>query len=518
LPFISLSFLFLFLPIALVFHFFAARFGERSRLCALIAVSFLFCAAWNVWAAALLAGSILVNYIIGGLIDQAREEEHAFQTNMFFAMGIAFNLGVLGVFRYAQFFIDNIDTLPGMDFSIGKILAPIGVLFFSCDQISYLADLRRGKMRHAGFLPYAAFSSFFPRLAAGPLLRFEAMEPQFEHLRPDAEDLAVGLTTFVIGLAKVLLLAGAVAPFATIVFAATNASQPIEFFAAWTGVLAFACQIYFDLSGYSDMAIGLGRCFGFRLPINFRSPYKAANIAEFWRRWNITLADFLRDYVYLPLGGNRRGSARASLNLTIAMVLGGLWYGAGRMFVAWALLHSFYILSYRVWRMLCAQNITLSRLRLSNAGRTAGIIITFGAVTLGWIVFRSADSASGLDLFLALFGRNGAALPSDFAPFFGPALQVAQDIGINFSSPDGAALARAWLSIVVCLGVIFLLPNTEALLSAPRISSTEEDGWPHKLLPLRWAALPFWSVSFGTIAFVCLVSLTGAAAIQHWRF
>jgi D-alanyl-lipoteichoic acid acyltransferase DltB (MBOAT superfamily) len=518
LPFISFPFLFLFLPISLVFHFLATRFGERARLCALIVVSFAFLMTWDVRAAAVLGCSIVVNYGISRLLEQAREDEHALQTNMFLAAGVALNLGVLAIFRYGHFLIGDISAVSGTTFVVRDFLTPLGVLFFSCDQIAYLADVRRGKCHAANFLRYAAFASFFPRLIAGPLLRYEQIGPQWEQRKPDAEDIAAGLTTFVIGMAKTVLLAGAVAPFATLVFAASDSGQPVEFFAAWMGVLAFAAQIYFDLSGYADMAIGLGRCFGLVLPTNFRSPYRAANIADFWLRWNITLTDFLRDYVYIPLGGNQHGTSRGMLNLVVAMILGGLWYGAGHMFVAWALLHAFYIVFHRAWRAFCARSQAMTQFRVTNTARAAGAAVTFLAVTLGWVVFRSADSAAGLNLFAALSGQYGAVLPSGFASLLGPVLPLAQNIGIGFTPADSGPLLRVSISIILCLGVIFVLPNTETLLSTWRSISTDEDQTPQKLFPLRWLPSPLWSVVLGALAFACLVSTGDAAASLHWRF
>lgn len=517
-PFISIPFLFLFLPISLVFHFLAARFGERIRLCALIAISFLFCAAWDMRAAALLGCSITVNYGIGRLLEQAREDEHAFQTNMFLTLGVLFNVGVLVVFRYADFLVTTIDDVSGASFTLEKILVPLGVLFFSCDQIAYLADLRRGKHHGTDFLRYAAFASFFPRLMAGPLLRYGEIAPQWQQRRPDAEDIAIGLTTFFIGLAKTVLLAGAVSPFATIVFSAAQSGQPIEFFAAWTGVFAFTCQIYFDLSGYADMAIGLGRCFGLELPVNFRSPYRATNIVDFWRRWNITLSGFLRDYIYLPLGGDRHGPARAAINLVIALVLGGLWYGAGRMFVVWALLHGIFILFHRAWRAFGTLNESIWRLGATRVAKVSSVTITFFAVTLGWIFFRSENLTVGFDLLAGMFGQNGAVLPGGFASSLAPILPMLQGIGIGFADESAGSLLRAWFSIALCISAIFLLPNTETLLSTWRAMPADEVSEPRKLFLPRWLPSPLWSMALGALAFTCLISLDGAATFLHWRF
>jgi len=512
LPFISISFLFLFLPISIAFHFFAARFGERARLCALILISFALFALWDIRAGIVLAGSVVVNMAIGRLLQQARDDEHAFQTNMFLFLGIGFNLGILAVFRYENFLIDNTNSIFGAGLEAGKLFAPLGVLFFCCDQIAYLIDLKRGKTPGTDPIRYTAFASFFPRLIAGPLVRYEQIAPQWKKLQIDSEDLATGLATFGIGLAKTVLLGGAVAPYAIITFSAAAAGERIDLVAAWTGVLAFACQIYFDLSGYADMAIGIGRCFGIRLPVNYRSPYRASNITEFWQRWNISLADFLRDYVYRPLGGNRDNTLRASANMVVTMVVAGLWYGAGRMFVAWALLHSFYLFLHRIWRVLGSSNDAVARFRATKTARELGVVLTFLAVTLAWIVFRVPDSAAGLNLFAALFGQYGTILPSGMASF------LPQDIGILFIPMDSGPLIRAWLSIAVCLIVIFVFPNTDTLLSSFSPLKGDEEERPTRFWPLRWRASPFWAVALGAVAFAVLASPDGANAALHWRF
>ncbi len=511
--FTSISFLFLFLPISIVFHFFAARLGEGMRLCALILTSILVFAVWDVRTGLVLATSIVVNYSIAGLLQQARDDEHGFQTNMFLLAGIAFNLAVLGAFRYATFLVGSTNFVFGSNTQIGKFLAPLCVLFFSCDQIAYLVDLKRGKTRHAELLPYLAFASFFPRLTAGPLLRYEQIGSQWGKTNVNSEDLASGIATLAIGLAKTILLGGAVAPIANLVFSAAASGEEIDLFAAWTGVLAFSCQIYFDLSGYADIAIGIARCFGISLPVNYRSPYRSQNVTEFWQRWNITLAAFLLDYVYYPLGGNRGNIAHVALNIVITMIVAGLWYGAGKMFIAWALSHSFYLFLHRIWRALGSRSETITRFRQTRVARTLGTIVTFVAVSLAWIIFRVPDSGAGLTLFAALFGQHGAMLPSSFAPF----LSYAHELGVVFAPIDGALLIKAWAWLAVCLIVIFVFPNTETLLSSFATPNRKEDGIP-RIWPLRWIPSPVWALALGTIMFTILVSQSEANVAIHWRF
>jgi D-alanyl-lipoteichoic acid acyltransferase DltB (MBOAT superfamily) len=516
LPLISISFLFLFLPASLVFHFFAARSGERVRLCALVAISFAFLALWDIRAAAVLAGSIAVNFGIGRLLEQAREDGREFQAGVFLATGILFNLGVLAAFRYSEFLAAAVDSIANAGFDAGKILMPLGVLVVSCDQIAYLVDLHRGKNIKTDILRYAAFVTFFPRLIAGPLLRYGQIERQWNSDAPDAEDFAVGLTTFAVGLAKVILLANLVAPFAASVFSAAGSGEPIGLFAGWTGLLAFTCQIYFDLSGYADMAIGLGRCFGLKLPTNFRSPYRATNIAEFWRSWNVTLFDFLRDYVYRPLRSDSN-TLRGGLSVVMATVLAGLWYGAGHMLVAWALLHAGLLLSHRAWRSASQRFDRLSSFAARGFLRVLSVALTFLVVTLSWVLFRSADAATAINMFAALSGWNGALLPLDYASSLGRFAAFLQAVGIGFAPGDGKLLLQAWASILLCLLVIFALPNTESLLSFHRSASADNRTAMRKIFALRWSHSPLWSVAMGVLAFVCLVCLNSVNPLLHWR-
>lgn len=509
-PFISISFLFLFLPISIVFHFFAARLGEWVRLCALILISFSMLALWDIRTGAVLAASILVNFAIARLIQQACRDEDVFQTRMFLAIGIAFNLAVLAAFRYGLFLIEAVNSILGGYSGLAKFFIPLSVLFFSCDQIAYLVDLSRGKKQETDVIRYAAFASFFPRLIAGPLLRYEQIGPQWRNTGTDFEDAATGLATIAIGLAKVVLLAGAVAPFATATFSAAASGEEIDLFVTWTGVLAFACQIYFDLSGYTDIAIGIARCFGIRLPVNYRSPYRASNVTEFWQRWNITLADFLRDYVYRPLGGNRGSTARSAFNMVATMMIAGLWYGAGKMFIAWALLHSFFLFIHRIWRALATRSDAIAAFRRTKASHFLGIAVTFSAVTSAWIVFRVPDATAGLNLLAGMSGQYGAVLPYRFAQF----LPYANEMGIAFAPAGGELLLRAWLSIAVCMIVIFMFPNTETLLS--QFSSANEQGL--KLWPVRWLPSPLWAVAAGTMVFAVLASPHEANALLHWQF
>ena len=330
----SYEFIFLYLPVVFIGFFFIGRYNFRFAALWLAAVSLFFYGWWNPKFVVLLLGSILFNFGAGYLISHAKIAE---KSKSIFFISIIANLALLGVFKYANFFIATANTF-GTQWDSLDIILPLGISFFTFTQIAYLVDVYRGIAREYDFIYYLLFVTWFPHLIAGPVLHHKQMMPQFASpsiYKPNPESIAVGLTLFSFGLFKKVMLADQFALYANPVFAdAAKGAQPM-FNEAWIGVLAYTLQLYFDFSGYSDMAIGLSRIFNVKLPLNFDSPYKAGNIIDFWRRWHMTLSKFLRDYLYVPLGGNRKGPTRRHLNLLATMLLGGLWHGAGWNFVLW---------------------------------------------------------------------------------------------------------------------------------------------------------------------------------------
>ena len=368
----SYEFLFAFFPISLAVYFLCKRFAGRLEYLALLVLSLFFYAWWNVYFLPLLLLSITVNYIFGTIIASQVGNGRQRAAGWLMAAAVALNLGVLGVFKYAYFAVTNLNTALGTDFTLGSIILPLGISFFTFEQISFLVDVRRGQTRPSLYVHYALFVSFFPRLVAGPIIRYNEIAPQFAAPRPAsafADDLAVGLTMFFIGLLKKAVLADGVAPYASPVFTAAEHGEAVDLLMAWGGALAYTCQLYFDFSGYSDMAIGAARCFGIRFPMNFNSPYKATSIIEFWRRWHITLSRFLRDYLYFSLGGNRRGPVRRYLNLLITMLLGGLWHGANWTFIVWGVLHGIYLMINHAWLAVAARSPALTSVQELPIGR-----------------------------------------------------------------------------------------------------------------------------------------------------
>jgi len=336
----SYEFLFAFFPAAIAAYHLLGR-GQDGRAAVLLVASLVFYASWDWRFLALLVASILANYALGIQLRRSMQAgRHGF-ADAILAAGVTLNLLVLGVFKYAGFVVANLNALAGTDLVLARIILPLGISFFTFEQVGFLIDLRRGHAYRLNLLRYAVFVTFFPRLVAGPILRYGEIVPQLEgtgRATGLAADLAVGLSIFAIGLAKKALLADGISPFVATHFNAADGQQ-LDLFMAWGGALAYTCQLYFDFSGYSDMAIGAARCFGIRFPQNFNSPYKSASIVEFWRRWHMTLSRFLRDYLYISLGGNRRGKVRRYVNLLVTMMLGGLWHGANWTFLAWGALH-----------------------------------------------------------------------------------------------------------------------------------------------------------------------------------
>ncbi|HIE55101.1 MAG TPA: MBOAT family protein, partial [Chromatiaceae bacterium] len=351
----SYIFILVFLPLTLVVYFAMGRLGySRAAIAWLVGASLFFYGWWNPAYLGLILFSILFNYTAGVVMTRIPGEEGQ-RKKLVLAFGIAINLGLLGYYKYANFFVDSVSYLTGIEWHIETIVLPLAISFFTFQQIAYLVDAYKGETHEYNLLHYCLFVTFFPQLIAGPIVHHKEMLPQFMRdavYRMRHQDLAIGITIFLVGLFKKVVIADGFASNATPVFQAADAGEVIGFLSAWTGVFSYTMQLYFDFSGYSDMAIGIGRMFGIKLPINFNSPYQALNIIDFWRRWHITLSRFLRDYLYIPLGGNRKGPARRHVNMMVTMLLGGLWHGAGWNFVIWGGLHGSYLVVNHFWRQI----------------------------------------------------------------------------------------------------------------------------------------------------------------------
>lgn len=407
-------------------------------------------------------------------------------------VGVALNLGTLGFFKYANFFVDNINAVVRTTFSLDTIVLPLAISFFTFQQITFLVDSYRKETREYNFLNYCLFVTFFPQLIAGPIVHHKEVMPQFADpntFRFDSRHLAIGITIFCVGLFKKVVLADGIAVYATQVFdMAEDPASSVSFFPAWGGTLAYTFQLYFDFSGYSDMAIGLARMMGIYLPINFNSPYKARSIIDFWRRWHMTLSRFLRDYLYIPLGGNRRGKGRRNFNLMITMLLGGLWHGASWNFVIWGGLHGLFLVINNAWLAL---GFSGPRNRgINRVYQTACVALTFTVVALAWVIFRAPTLDGAMAMYRALFGLNGVVLPAiSLEAFRSVGLGNAMlEWGVSFDAQWQWTETRQLLFLVGLGAVALFAPNVMELF---RLSDAKLRGlwkWTRFDTNYRWAA------------------------------
>lgn len=434
----SFAFFLLFLPLTLVGYFLLGRTARVVAMGWLLAASLVFYAWWAPVYLALLVPSIAFNYAMGRVLYAGGTRHLSGKSALIFAIGA--NLVVLAFFKYADFLVGSFNGVFGGQIPLPGITLPIGISFFTFTQIAFLVDCYKRDASEFNPVYYGLFVTYYPHLIAGPILHHKEMMPQFasaDALRPSADRFVQGGTLFLIGLAKKVILADGVAQFVAPVFDG-DGTGTLTAAEAWGGALAYTLQLYFDFSAYSDMAVGLSRMIGIELPLNFNSPYKATSIVDFWRRWHMTLSRFLRDYLYIPLGGNRKGEARRYLNLIVTMLLGGLWHGANWTFVLWGGLHGLYLAINHLWRDTLGRRIAVPT--------WLGWLLTFLAVVVAWVFFR----AESFDRALLILG--GMAGVGASAPFWG--------------APEGAQvidLTRCYGWIVPLLAFAVLFPNSTEL-------------------------------------------------------
>lgn len=406
--FTSALFVFVYLPIVFIVFYALGNYSSKYAIGWLFLASLVFYGYWMPEFTILLISSICWNFWVGAriskIIQQELKKDHA---RRLLITGISTNLLLLGYFKYANFFIDNLALISDLQWQIERIILPIGISFFTFTQIAFLADTYQKGTREYAFLDYGLFVTYFPHLIAGPVLHHAQMMPQFRHantFKINSAHIASGLAIFSIGLFKKIVLADGISPYADAVFNASAEGLTPDFTEAWLGALSYTFQLYFDFSGYSDMAIGLSWLFNIRLPYNFNSPYQSVSIIDFWRRWHMSLSGFLRDYVYIPLGGNRKGAFRRYLNLFATMLLGGLWHGASWTFVFWGGLHGIYLMINHGFQSISERFFTeFSRTFLF---RLSGSALTFLAVMIAWVFFRSSSFSGAIRMLRALFDTD----------------------------------------------------------------------------------------------------------------
>lgn len=489
----SYVFILAFLPVTFVIFFSLTRFRfVKAALIWLTVSSLFFYGYWNPANLPVMVISIVINHQLGELIAAAKPNSKRAKTLLI--IGIILDLLIIGYYKYANFFLSSINGIIDTGWEFPKVVLPPGISFYTFTQMAYLVDAYRGETKGNKYdlITYTLFISFFPQLIAGPILRHDELIPQFRQLRKfifSHKNLALGLTMFSLGLAKKVLIADSLSPWVALVF--QNADS-VTFIEAWVGALSYTFQLYFDFSGYSDMAIGLGLMFNIRIPINFNSPYKAISIVDFWRRWHITLSNFLRDYLYIPLGGSRRGQVRRYGNLLTTMLLGGLWHGAGWTFVVWGGLHGLYLSINHGWRKL---NIPLPKL--------LGWVITFIAVIVAWVLFRAQTFSDASHILQAMSGIKGVILPGEpqgklsILKIFG--IQIQRWTQLDYLPEFNGSKS---LSLLVLFGLtlcVTFLPNTQEMVQ--------------KLKPTWW-----WAIGIGILASICLLSLNRVSEFLYFQF
>ncbi len=403
----SYQFIWLFLPIALAGFFIAARFRHEAAAAWLALCSLFFYGYWDVHYVPLLLLSITVNYHIGKQISHHIEKQSMQPAKIWLIIGLVFDLGLLAHYKYTNFFLDNWVALTDSNINFPNIILPLGISFFTFTQIAYLADCHKGIVKERNPVHYLLFITYFPHLIAGPILHHKQMMPQFAHAntyRISQENIAIGLTIFAIGMFKKVIIADSFPEYANPVFAVSKHTGTLSLQDAWLGCLSYTLQLYFDFSGYSDMAIGLSRLFGIKMPLNFNSPYKATSMIDFWNRWHITLSQFLRQYLYFALGGNRKGKTRRYTNMLLTMLLGGLWHGAGWTFVIWGGLHGIFLVINHLFREAFPLALTQNNRWLSLTRSLLGWFFTILAVTVTMVIFRATSIHDAIVILKAMAG------------------------------------------------------------------------------------------------------------------
>ena len=425
----SYIFVFVFLPLMLALWW-SRRLPLPTRLQCLVVASYVFYGWWDYRFVSLLLLSSVVDFCVGRFIDRSQTGA---DKKLGLSVSLATNLGLLAYFKYRGFAAESLNAVSdwlqvGGAIPVPEIILPLGISFYTFQTLSYTVDIYRGQAKPANsFWHFAAYVAMFPQLIAGPIVRYSELETQLREIQPSVnwDLLAKGIVFFVAGLAQKVLFADLIAERIDPMFADYHG---LAFAGAWYAMLGYTCQLYFDFAGYSNMAVGLGFMLGFKLPQNFDSPYKAENISSFWRRWHITLSSFLRDYLYIPLGGNRKSRLLTMRNVFLVMLLGGLWHGAQWTFVCWGIYQGLLLVGHA----LLKDKLPIPRL--------VSIAVTFVAVVIGWVIFRSNDAAMCQSLLQSMAGLNGIS----FSP------------GAVLRSIGGPVPAGILAGL---LGVVFFMPN-----------------------------------------------------------
>jgi alginate O-acetyltransferase complex protein AlgI len=539
----STEFLFVFLPVTLAGFYLLGPVSRNSAIRWLILASLVFYAWWRPVNVAIIAPSIVVNYIIARILLRLNEGEGSPNASKaVLLLGISFNVIFLGVFKYTDFVLGTVNDVFGANNVLRHIILPLGISFITFQKIAFLVDVQAGKVKSFTFQDYCTFVLFFPQLIAGPIVHYREMMPQFHSVpcRFDRENFSVGLTLLSFGLFKKIILADKIAVLVTPLYQQSATDGGTSFLMAWMAAIGFTLQLYFDFSGYTDMALGLARFFGIRLPPNFNSPLRASSIIDFWLRWHMTLTRFLTAYIYNPLqlwltrrrlakGQRGLGGPNTELGAFITllmfptiltMFISGLWHGAGYGFVVWGLLHGLYLAINHGWRVVAAR-VWPDRKSYVRVMKPVGWVLTFVAVTASMVFFRATTITSAVDIVKGLMGLNGLAVPEallDRPGAVGAALRGMGAIAAqSWTARDFTQLA-IWISALMF--VALACPNTLEILSRyePALGVKPRPSTPGIRQVLEWNASLPWAIVMSGIAAIAIASIAGPSEFLYWQF
>jgi D-alanyl-lipoteichoic acid acyltransferase DltB (MBOAT superfamily) len=503
----SFSFILVFLPLSLVGYFLCARVSRTLAYAYLTAASFAFYAAWSFNYGILLVAQLTANFYVGRSLTRWRESRPEVAKPLLI-IAVTLNLALLGYFKYVNFFLETFSGLLGTNFTALHIILPLAISFHTFQQIAYLVDEYRGNVPRYSYLEYILFVLFYPQLIAGPIVYHWQMISEFKNsrMRFDAGDFSAGLAFFVIGLAKKVLIADQLSVLADPVFDGALSVQP-DLVGSWIALLAFSLGLYFDFSGYSDMAVGLARMFGIRLPYNFNSPYQSTSIIEFWKRWHMTLSNWLRDYLYISLGGNRKGPVRRYGNLMITMLLGGLWHGASWNFIIWGGLQGAYLITNHAWRSAVGDRWK---------GRHRFILLSWAltmvTVMIAWVFFRSPTLGHAVAVLSGLVGGGG--LVGEYGHSFLDLPPYFYDAGIvkQISLLHSFALTQSHILLLIAAGVmVCILPNSQDIVDGARAPKVGR-------FVLSWRPNPAWAAGLAVLALFAMTRLTVVREFAYFQF
>jgi len=494
----SYIFIFVFLPVTLAgFYLLGNRAKPSAAIAWLLLASLFFYAWWNPAYILLMFISMTGNFWFANLIAKSEGEK---KRKLFLAIAIGINISLLLYYKYANFFVRDVMPLAGFNLTLQTIILPLGISFFTFTQIAYLVDVHRRLAHEYNIVHYFLFVTYFPHLIAGPILHHKEMMPQFRNpaiFRIHADNFSIGTTIFVIGLFKKVIFADTMAEYASPVFKAADSGMVIHPMDAWGGALAYTLQLYFDFSGYSDMAIGLSRMFGIILPLNFHSPYKSESIIEFWRRWHMTLSRFLRDYLYIGLGGNRHGTFYRYRNMFLTMLLGGIWHGAGWTYILWGAIHGGALVINHAWRAF-RQKFTLSVLPKSITSKLS-VLFTCFIVMLAWVLFRAETIDGAFRIYAAM----------------SEVFQSADDsVVYAMRYIDG----QTWRKMCVLLLIVWAFPNTQQIMSHHNPALDHDKNSDVSLIRFRWQPTFKWACLVAILAAFSLGSLSEVSEFIYFQF